>query len=130
MPFHLKSGRAFWTWHSPVKRSFVAGKEFCDFFGCTKWKPVEFNLVLTANYLTLPHLSMLESSLLNSVFLPPMEQEACPSLKLCHEIIQFPLPMSVLAESDLFYKVMKYHEKTLCLIIVNTDEEEWYGCNF
>lgn len=32
MPFRLKSGRAFWTWHSPVKRSFVAGKKFLIFF--------------------------------------------------------------------------------------------------
>lgn len=33
MPFHLKSGGVFWTWHSLVKRSFVAGKEFCVSFG-------------------------------------------------------------------------------------------------
>lgn len=32
MPFHLKSGRAFWTWHSPVKQSFVAGKKFWNLF--------------------------------------------------------------------------------------------------
>lgn len=71
---------------------------------------------------------MLESSLLSSGFLPPMEEEACPSLKLCYQIVQFPLPVSVPAESNLFYKVMKDHEKTLCLMIVDTDEKEWYGC--
>lgn len=32
MPFRLKSGRASWTWHSPVKQSFVAGKKLWDFF--------------------------------------------------------------------------------------------------
>lgn len=58
-----------------------------------------------------------------------MEEEAHPSLKLCHQIVQFPLPMSVLAESDLFYKVMKDHEKTLCLTVVDTDEKGWYGCH-
>lgn len=73
-------------------------------------KPVKFNLICA-----LPHLSRLEGSLLGSGFLP-MEEEACPSLKLCHQIVQFPQPVAVPAESNLFHKAMKDREKTLCLM--------------
>lgn len=69
MPFHLKSGRAFWTWHSPVKRSFVAGKEFCVSF--------EYQNGHEACEIQ-PHmhtatLKYAGEQLACSVFLPPME---------------------------------------------------------
>lgn len=42
--------------------------------------------------------------------------------------MQFPLPQSVLGKSNLFYSTMKDHEK-ICLIIEDTDKEEWYACD-